>query len=151
MGKFIYASSLALVAVFLSLAIVFSSQELGNKFSPQVLGQFKENPTPTIFIPEGLPKDFPIFPQAVFSKKWKTEGLAGQGIEINWNLDSYPASEKDFSQLVSFYKENLDKQNWIVAMVEESSQETTLTFDRADSQGFLKISRFAISATFWIK
>lgn len=100
-------------------------------------------------LPEGFPKDFPIYTGAKLTSSWTTDGESGKGISVVWET----ADSADKVQ--AFYKDKLSQLGWKIdnEFAQESMQ--TISFEKDNISGFIGLAKtdqkLTISVTFGIK
>lgn len=88
-----------------------------------------------IGLPENFPSDFPIYEDAVLTDSWSVEGSGSQGLSVVWGANGKP------EKIYEFYKLNLKSRDWNTNTVSEYEGSYTLSFEKADLNGFMGITK----------
>lgn len=100
-------------------------------------------------LPDGFPKDFPIYTGAKLTSSWTTNGESGKGISVVW--ETTDSADK----VQAFYKDKLPQSGWKIdnEFAQESMQ--TISFEKDNVSGFIGLTesnqKLTISVTFGIK
>jgi len=96
-------------------------------------------------LPEGFPKDFPIYPDAKVASSFTANNEGKEGVSVVWETGD---SVGDVS---GFYKTNLVASGWKVTATFEQGGSMTTTFEKEGWGGFVGVTaaegKTTISAT----
>ncbi len=101
-------------------------------------------------LPEGFPKDFPIYPGATLVSSFSAKGENGDGLSVVWETGD------PFAKVAEFYKKGLEDGSWTIVSSYEKQGSLTSTFKKGETEGFVGIAaeeggKVTISATIGVK
>jgi hypothetical protein len=86
-------------------------------------------------LPDGFPKDFPIYENSTLINSWKAPGNTTEGYSVVWeSLDS-------FDVVTGFIKENLTLSGWEIVSQSKEDNSQIITFQKDNKSGFVGIVR----------
>jgi hypothetical protein len=86
-------------------------------------------------VPEGFPKDFPIYIDSRVEDSWTASGNSTKGISIIWE------TQDSVDEVYEFYKSNLSKTNWKIVEEYKKEDSEIITFEKDNASGFVGITK----------
>lgn len=80
----------------------------------------------------GIPSDFPVYHEAVIESSYTSEGDK-KATSVVWETDD------DISEVYSFYKQELEKEDWEITSNIENENSSTYSFEKDNKFGFIGI------------
>ena len=136
------AAVVILVGAFALKALYINSSSRSKETTVVSGGQIRQGDTESVVLntqeiglPENFPSDFPIYEEAVLTDSWSAEGSGSQGLSVVWGANDKP------EKIYEFYKLKLKSGGWNTITVSESEGSYTLSFEKADLNGFMGITK----------
>jgi hypothetical protein len=146
------ANILVVILVVFSIIIFGGAFAAGYFYKDQILGFFERNLnkektaslekagekpvlTTSKDLPEGFPKDFPVYPQSTLEDSWTALGNSTKGISVIW------VTKGAVKDVYDFYKENLQKGGWEISSEYSQEESSTVTFEKENISGFVGITK----------
>lgn len=85
-------------------------------------------------LPDNFPADFPIYPGSDILSSWSADGNGTQGQAIVWQTAD---SEEKVSD---YFKKELESSGWKISSSFEAEGSRTITFEKAETTGFVGIT-----------
>ena len=84
-------------------------------------------------LPEGFPKDFPVYENSLLVNSWKAPGNTTEGYSVIWE------SPDSRDIVVTFFKESLVLKDWEILSEKEESDSQIISFQKSSKKGFIGI------------
>ena len=85
-------------------------------------------------LPEGFPKDLPIYKDSNLLSKWSSTSEGEEGISVVLE------TEDSFTKVSDFYKVELEKTGWTVTSTFSQDESSIFSFEKEDKEGILAIT-----------
>lgn len=86
-------------------------------------------------LPEGFPKDFPIYKGSKLLSKWSSTG------EENKSTSIVLETSDAVSKVSDYYKTEIEKSGWTTTSTFSQDDSTVFSFEKGDKQGILGIAK----------